>query len=208
MLQTQWLRRLESRSGEIAADPATAAMSDSSKPNLSSIVCWPKCDGQTILLTGDARGDYIIDRTADRAACQERQAARRDVPKVPHHGSNRNTTPDLFGAITADAHVLTSADGRHGNPKVDTMKWIAEAARHRRPADHPGRFTNPYRHHRRAPGEAAAATWFWLHAPKPSCSGTPSTASRSPPERRDSRRAQPNLRRPRSPLARRRRCLC
>jgi hypothetical protein len=129
-LQTQWLRWLEEAAQKIAADPATAAMSDSSKPNLSSIVLLAKCDGKTILLTGDARGDYIIEGL-QTAGLAKNGKLHVDVLKVQHHGSNRNTTPDFFSAITADTYVL-SADGRHGNPKVDTMKWIVQAARHRR----------------------------------------------------------------------------
>ena len=54
-----------------------------------------------------------------------------DVLKVQHHGSNRNTTASFFNTITADTYVL-SADGRHGNPKFNTMKWIVEGARARR----------------------------------------------------------------------------
>jgi beta-lactamase superfamily II metal-dependent hydrolase len=129
-LQTEWLQWLEEAAQKIAADPATAAMSDGSKPNLSSIVLLAKCDGKTILLTGDARGDYIIEGLQD-AGLARNGKLHVDVLKVQHHGSNRNTTPGFFSAITADTYVL-SADGRHGNPKIDTMKWIVEAARHRR----------------------------------------------------------------------------
>jgi beta-lactamase superfamily II metal-dependent hydrolase len=129
-LQNQWLQWLEEAAQKIGADPATAAMSDGSKPNLSSIVLLAKCDGKTILLTGDARGDHIIEGL--RAAGLARNGKLHvDLLKVQHHGSNRNATPDFFSAITANVYVL-SADGRHGNPKLETMKWIVEAARHRR----------------------------------------------------------------------------
>ena len=128
-LQTEWLNWLEETAQRIAADPAAAAMSDSSVPNLSSIVLLAKCDDRTILLTGDARGDFIVEgmQTAKLARNGRLHV---DILKVQHHGSNRNTNRDFFDAITADTYVL-SADGRHNNPKFETMKWIVEAAHNR-----------------------------------------------------------------------------
>jgi beta-lactamase superfamily II metal-dependent hydrolase len=128
-LEAEWLNWLEEAAKKIAADPATAAMSDTSIPNLSSIVLLAKCSGKKILLTGDARGDYVIEglRTA---GLLKKEKLHVDVLKVQHHGSNRNTTAAFFNTITADTYVL-SADGRHGNPKYDTMKWIVEGARTR-----------------------------------------------------------------------------
>jgi beta-lactamase superfamily II metal-dependent hydrolase len=128
-LQSNWLNWLEETAQRITSDPAAAAMSDNSVPNLSSVVLLAKCDGKTILLTGDGRGDFIIEglQTA-RLARNGRLHV--DVLKVQHHGSSRNTTRDFFDAITADTYVL-SADGRHNNPQFETMKWIVEAARDR-----------------------------------------------------------------------------
>lgn len=128
-LETEWLKWLEEAAKRIAKDAATAAMSDSSIPNLSSIVLLAKCGSKSILLTGDARGDYVIEglRTA---GLLKKNKLHVDVLKVQHHGSNRNTTAAFFNTITADIYVL-SADGRHGNPKLDTMQWIVQGARAR-----------------------------------------------------------------------------
>jgi hypothetical protein len=128
-LETKWLEWLNDAAVKIAKDAATAAMSDGSIPNLSSIVLLAKCAGKRILLTGDARGDYVVDglRTA---GLLKQDKLHVDVLKVQHHGSNRNTTASFFNTITADTYVL-SADGRHGNPKLDTMTWIVESARAR-----------------------------------------------------------------------------
>jgi beta-lactamase superfamily II metal-dependent hydrolase len=128
-LETKWLEWLNDAAAKIAKDAATAAMSDGSIPNLSSIVLLAKCAGKRILLTGDARGDYVVDglRTA---GLLKQDKLHVDVLKVQHHGSNRNTTASFFNTITADTYVL-SADGRHGNPKLDTMTWIVESARAR-----------------------------------------------------------------------------
>lgn len=128
-LETEWLEWLDEAARKIAKDAATAAMSDRSIPNLSSIVLLAKCAGKSILLTGDARGDYIVDglRTA---GLLKKDKLHVDVLKVQHHGSDRNTTASFFNTITADTYVL-SADGRHGNPKLVTMRWIVESARAR-----------------------------------------------------------------------------
>jgi beta-lactamase superfamily II metal-dependent hydrolase len=129
-LQAEWLNWLEDTAQKIQSDPAAAAMSDGSVPNLSSIVLLARCDDKTILLTGDARGDFIIEGLQS-AKLAKKGKLHVDVLKVQHHGSNRNTTREFFDAITADTYVL-SADGRHHNPKFETMKWIVEAAHDRR----------------------------------------------------------------------------
>ena len=128
-LQAEWLRWLEETAQKLASNPSTAAMSDNSTPNLSSIVLLAECGGRRILLTGDARGDHILEGL-QTAGLARNGGLHVDVLKVQHHGSSRNTTPAFFNAVTADTYVL-SADGRHGNPKFDTMKWIVETARHR-----------------------------------------------------------------------------
>jgi hypothetical protein len=49
-----------------------------------------------------------------------------DVLKVPHHGSDRNVEPDYFQKVVAK-HYVVSADGKHDNPDVPTLKMIAES---------------------------------------------------------------------------------
>ena len=49
-----------------------------------------------------------------------------DVLKVPHHGSDRNVSPEFFNTVSADYYVI-SANGRDDNPSVDTLKWIIES---------------------------------------------------------------------------------
>jgi beta-lactamase superfamily II metal-dependent hydrolase len=128
-LRNEWLNWLEETAQNAASNPAAAAMADKSVPNLSSIVLLARCDGKTILLTGDARGDHIIEglKTAKLAKNGKLHV---DVLKVQHHGSDRNTTRGFFDAITADTYVV-SANGRYGNPDFDTLRWIVEGARDR-----------------------------------------------------------------------------
>jgi hypothetical protein len=50
-----------------------------------------------------------------------------DVFKLPHHGSVRNVTPELFERITADTYVI-SANGKYDNPDFQTLEWLVQAA--------------------------------------------------------------------------------
>jgi hypothetical protein len=128
-LREEWLDWLTKAADKMAFDPAAAAMSDGSIPNLSSIVILATCSGKTVLLTGDARGDHIIGGLA-AAKLAKRGKLYVDVLKVQHHGSGRNANRAFFDAVAAKTYVL-SANGRNGNPDFDTLRWIVESARDR-----------------------------------------------------------------------------
>jgi Metallo-beta-lactamase superfamily len=125
-LRNDWLAWLEKAAAKMADRPSYAAMADSSIPNLSSIVLLAECNGKRVLLTGDARGDHIIDGLKV-AKLSKNGKLHVDVLKVQHHGSDRNTTRTFFDTVTADTYVL-SANGRNGNPDYATLKWIVESA--------------------------------------------------------------------------------
>lgn len=114
----------------LTAEAMLAAYSDKSVPNLSSIACLVERQGRRILLTGDARGDKLIEGL-ERAGLLDQGRIHLDVLKVPHHGSDRNATPGFFEAVTADTYVL-SGNGKHGNPERDTLEWLIQS---RDPAD-------------------------------------------------------------------------
>jgi hypothetical protein len=126
-LRALWLEWLAKTSDQVASDPAAAAMVDRSIPNLSSIVLLATCDGKTVLLTGDARGDHIL-AGLKSAKLATRGKLHVDVLKVQHHGSDRNTDQAFFRAITADTYVI-SANGKYGNPDFETLRWIVESAK-------------------------------------------------------------------------------
>ena len=107
------------------ADAVLAAYADKSIPNLSSIVCLVEMEGKTILLTGDARGDYILDGLK-KAKLLKKETMEVDVLKVPHHGSERNLEPGFFQTIIADNYVF-SADGKYGNPDREPLDWLIQA---------------------------------------------------------------------------------
>ncbi|MBI4923621.1 MAG: hypothetical protein HY834_17915 [Devosia nanyangense] len=107
---------------KLSAEAMLAAYKDASLPNLSSIVCVVGAGKRRILLTGDARGDKIIEGLA-RAKITDLHF---DVVKAPHHGSEHNLAPDFFKTITADSYVF-SANGRFGNPDRPAVEWLIEA---------------------------------------------------------------------------------
>jgi len=48
-----------------------------------------------------------------------------DILKVPHHGRDRNVSPEFFNTVIAEYYIV-SANGRDDNPSIDTLKWIIE----------------------------------------------------------------------------------
>jgi beta-lactamase superfamily II metal-dependent hydrolase len=112
-----------------AATPAALASLfrddlDESPTNLASIVLLLELQGKNILLTGDARGDDVLDGFKD-AGLGAKLPMKLDVLKVPHHGSDRNITEEFLKAFPAD-HYIVSADGTHGNPDKSVLRAIAE----------------------------------------------------------------------------------
>lgn len=109
----------------LAAEAVLAAYADKSVPNLSSIVCLVKMEDKSILLTGDARGDYILEGLKN-ANILKGNTLKVDALKVPHHGSGRNLERGFFEIIIADSYVF-SADGKYGNPDRESLDWLIQA---------------------------------------------------------------------------------
>ena len=107
---------------------AVAHYDDVSPANLASIVIHVRLKDKTMLLTGDARGDHILDglRAARLLGHGPGGALELDVLKLQHHGSNRNFEPGFFASVRA-RHYVISANGRYGNPETDTLELIAES---------------------------------------------------------------------------------
>ncbi len=103
-----------------------ASYVDRSVTNLSSIVVLVEVEGKRMLLTGDARGDHVLDGLERAGKLNAEGRIHVDLFKVPHHGSSRNVTQNLFERVTAD-HYVISANGEHGNPDPEIFEWIANA---------------------------------------------------------------------------------
>jgi len=126
-LQAEWNEVLAKRP---SVDPATfrarvAAFTDSSVANLASIIVIAKANGHTMLLTGDARGDDILE-ALEESDLLAGGRVHFDIFKVPHHGSEHNVTTAFFEAVTAD-HYVISANGRHGNPDPAMLEMLVAA---------------------------------------------------------------------------------
>jgi hypothetical protein len=104
-----------------------ASFTDTSVPNLSSIVVLAEVNKKRILLTGDARGDKVLSGLELVGAVAPGGTIEVDVLKMPHHGSARNTDPVFFERIHA-AHYVFSGNGQHGNPDRETLEMLGQTA--------------------------------------------------------------------------------
>ncbi len=97
---------------------------DESVTNLSSISMLVEIRDRKILLTGDARGDDVVDgwKAGGR---DPNNPFPIDILKMPHHGSDRNLTEKFLKLFPAD-HYVISADGKYGNPDLKTLTGMAE----------------------------------------------------------------------------------
>lgn len=105
---------------------ATASFTDESAANLSSIVVLAEAGKKRMLLTGDARGDKIIEGLILTGLLKKGGKMHVDVLKVPHHGSDRNMETSFFETVTAD-HYVFSGNGEHGNPERATLQMLLDA---------------------------------------------------------------------------------
>jgi len=85
-----------------------------------------EAEGKRILLTGDARGDKILEGLEHAGVLKPKGTLHVDVLKMPHHGSDRNVAPAFFERIIAD-HYVFSGDGEHGNPERETLEMLRQA---------------------------------------------------------------------------------
>jgi beta-lactamase superfamily II metal-dependent hydrolase len=105
--------------------PPLASFTDTTAPNLSSIVVLAEVSNRKILLTGDARGDKILEGLELAKLIAKGGGMHVDILKVPHHGSDRNVDPSFFQRLTAD-HYVFSGNGEYGNPELETFKMLLE----------------------------------------------------------------------------------
>jgi beta-lactamase superfamily II metal-dependent hydrolase len=107
---------------------ATASFTDESAANLSSLVLLAEVGKKRILLTGDARGDKMLNGLEQVGLLKKDGKSKMhvDIFKMPHHGSDRNVDPIVFERITAD-HYVFSGNGEHGNPERATLEMLLDA---------------------------------------------------------------------------------
>lgn len=81
---------------------------------------------RTMLLTGDARGDMILEWLEESGLLAADGRFHFNLLKLPHHGSDRNVTPEFFARVTTD-HYVISGDGEYGNPEPRTLEMLFAA---------------------------------------------------------------------------------
>ncbi|KIZ41861.1 MULTISPECIES: hypothetical protein [Rhodopseudomonas] len=122
----RWIAEQQAQ-GKMSPEAMLAAFTDQSVPNLSSIVVLVECGKTSILLTGDARGDKILEGLELVGRLDKPDGKIHvDILKVPHHGSDNNMETVFFERVTAD-HYVFSGDGEHGNPERKTLQMLLDA---------------------------------------------------------------------------------
>lgn len=128
-LRKTWKKELPNiLSDDDAGVAAAVGKLDKSVANLASITVIAetrerdKASRKRMLLTGDARGDKILE-WLKRAHELNTGRAHFDVLKLPHHGSDKNVSLDFFKQVTAD-HYVISGDGSHGNPEPAVFEML------------------------------------------------------------------------------------
>jgi hypothetical protein len=99
---------------------------DDSPFNLSSIVCLPESESKRALMTGDALGSDVLAALETAELLEVGGSLELDLLKVPHHGSSRNASAELFERLPA-RHYLISGDGKYGNPDLATLELLLDA---------------------------------------------------------------------------------
>lgn len=132
-LRKEWLEWIEKKEkGEKYENAFFKAMSDGSYQNLSSIVLLLESSGKRILLTGDARGDFIEKGLKEKGFLDYGKPFFVDVLKLPHHGSERNVSKEFFEKVVADIYVISACKhGRTDNPDLSTLEWIIDSSEQR-----------------------------------------------------------------------------
>jgi hypothetical protein len=102
-----------------------AAYVDAAVPNRAATAVLLEYRGKRMLLSSDARGDYVL-AALQTAGLMRDGRIHVDLLAVPHHGSNRSVAARFFQQITAD-HYVIPADGTHDNPDIDTLRWLFQA---------------------------------------------------------------------------------
>jgi hypothetical protein len=91
-------------------------------PNLASLTLLAEQASQKILLTGDARGDQIIDGLT-AAGRLTGATLTVDVLKVQHHGSENNVDSDFCDKVIAKDYVFCG-NGEHLNPDLRVVEMM------------------------------------------------------------------------------------
>jgi len=88
-----------------------------SAANLASLMLLIEEDGKSILLTGDGHADDILKGLKHVGKLNGNGGIHVNVLKIPHHGAEKNTTPEFARKVTAD-HYVFCGNGHSKNPDI------------------------------------------------------------------------------------------
>jgi hypothetical protein len=125
-LQKEWKNWYKKKTAE--SFTGLGQILDKSIPNLASISFLVEMNNRKILFTGDGLGQDIVDILAKNNMFDRDGKFFVDVLKVPHHGSDRNSSSEFFNSMYAKYYII-SANGRDENPSLSTLKWIIESGK-------------------------------------------------------------------------------
>lgn len=104
-------------------------------PNLASLTLLIEDGPRSLLLTGDARWDQIVDGLTAAGRLAPGRPLVVDIVKVPHHGSKNNVKETTLLDNVVGTHYLFCGNGDHGNPHPEVVELMAA-----RRLQAPGRF--------------------------------------------------------------------
>jgi hypothetical protein len=106
-------------------------------PNVASLTLLVEDGSRSLLLTGDARWQEVIDGLEAVGRLQPGKSMSIDVVKVPHHGSENNVGETALLDRVIGRHYVFCGNGHSGNPEPDVIKAMVK---HRLKAPGPFKF--------------------------------------------------------------------
>ena len=113
--------RIQSRLEQLAQARVLGQRKKVTTPNLASLMFLVREGQKTMLLTGDGHCDDILDGLDNAKLLRPDGTLHVNLLKVPHHGSEHNTSVAFTKAITADKYVFCG-NGAHENPDLDVVQ--------------------------------------------------------------------------------------
>lgn len=105
---------------------------DEGGPNSQSIIILAECEGKKLLLPGDSTPEELCDALQYYNKIND-APLELDFMKLPHHGSTRNVTKNIFDEVTCSNFIIsTKKNEKYYFPNKET---IAKLIRYRERAD-------------------------------------------------------------------------
>lgn len=100
---------------------------DRAVPNGSSIAILLEHQGASVLLSGDAFADVLVQEVQALARKRGQQPGTPlavDVHKLSHHGSRANVTTELLQAVAAKHHVVSTSNAYFRHPNAEALARV------------------------------------------------------------------------------------